>query len=386
MAEQYEPPQITQSESADSWSNGELKNAFDPLVTKNTNDAANNYVQMVNTWQEGVETFLRSINRSIAESWEGASADAAKTAIENYCTAAQNLTQPLQDLATGMAECAAHVDKTKSSIPDAVVVDWTSYFNPIDRHILTTRQSQRQSEAREAFTNHYVNPFGEIDKKIPVLPTPSGLDISKNIPGSGITPNSGSTPGYTGTSGVGLGGGHGNDSGSRSSADSGSSSDSTAGTSGNGYSGTGYSSAYSSNSVKPSAYDSAANSMSTTPSSYTPGTSGTGSGADSSGGIGGTTQSGGGAGRSVPGTSSTTAAKNAAAAAAARNSTGTTSLGNMGGLGSKGKGDEDGEHQRPDYLVNMENTHELLGDEPRTLPGGVIGGDYAVNYDEPRRG
>ncbi|MBB5911554.1 hypothetical protein BJY24_000421 [Nocardia transvalensis] len=49
----------------------------------------------------------------------------------------------------------------------------------------------------------------------------------------------------------------------------------------------------------------------------------------------------------------------------------------MGGArGGKSEDDEKG-HDLPEWLRNMENAEELLGPAPRTIPGGVIGGDYS---------
>jgi hypothetical protein len=48
----------------------------------------------------------------------------------------------------------------------------------------------------------------------------------------------------------------------------------------------------------------------------------------------------------------------------------------MGGGGAgKGKSDEENTHKIPDYLINAANTEELIGEVPRTVPGGVIGAD-----------
>ncbi len=395
MADQYEPPSITDAENPQSWANGELKNAFNPLVTTSTDDASRKYAQMATDWQEGVETFLRSINRSIAEAWEGASAEAAKTAISNYANNAQQLTKPLQELADGMAQCAASVNRTRNSIPDAVIITGSSWLNPWHRHTLEQHQSEHAQEARDAFQNHYVTPFGDIDSKIPVLPAVNDpahpLDISKPTPGTSLSGNDG---GFNGGGGGGTGGGGGVDggSGSGSGAADGSGSgaqgsgdqsqSSNYGSSGNGYSGVNSGLSSSGDAVKPSSFDPTA----TTPSDFAGGGPGGGGlGGGGLGGLGGGLGAGGsgGAGHSVPGTGTPLAAQNAAAAARMGAGSGAAGMTGMGGMGSKGgKGEEDGQHERPDWLVNMENTRELLGDDPRTIPGGVIGGDYQ-DFDLP---
>ncbi|MFD4431528.1 hypothetical protein [Nocardia sp. NPDC058497] len=49
----------------------------------------------------------------------------------------------------------------------------------------------------------------------------------------------------------------------------------------------------------------------------------------------------------------------------------------MGGMpmgGARGgQQDEEGSRTTPDYLINQANTDELIGDQPPTVAGGVIG-------------
>uniref|UniRef100_UPI001C2215C7 hypothetical protein n=1 Tax=Nocardia alni TaxID=2815723 RepID=UPI001C2215C7 len=277
MVDQYEPPSITDPENPQSWANGELKNAFDPLKTTNTNQASNDYMTMVNVWNEGVETFLRSIHRSISEAWEGTSADAAKTAISNYANQAQQLTDPLKQLADAMGECASSVNTTRGSIPDAVIVTGSAWLNPIHRHTLIQRRGEHEQEAREVFQNHYVTRLGQIDSKVPVLPSVNDpahpLDISKPTPGTSLSGNDGGTNGGGGgTSGGGGGVDGGSGSGSGAGGDSGSGAQGSAdqsqssnyGSSGSGYSGVNSGLSSSSDAVKPSSFDPTA----TTPSDF----------------------------------------------------------------------------------------------------------------------
>ncbi|MFD3461706.1 hypothetical protein ACFWVM_18490 [Nocardia fluminea] len=50
-------------------------------------------------------------------------------------------------------------------------------------------------------------------------------------------------------------------------------------------------------------------------------------------------------------------------------------MGGMGGGRGGGKSEEDESHEIPEWLKNMENTEELLGEMPRVIQGGVIGGN-----------
>ncbi|MEG8177103.1 hypothetical protein GZH49_00975 [Nocardia terpenica] len=191
----YEGAQIPNGgERAQTWLDGQLKGAFDSLNVDNARSVRDQYVSVINLWQQGVGTFARSIHRSISEAWEGVSAEAAKTAITNYANAAQDLTTPLQQLANNVNDCAEAVVKTKAAIPDTVHIDATSWLNPFHRHTLEQRQGEHRQQAWEAFTRLYVDPLAGIDAKIPILPTAS----NPTRPGN-------TTPGLDGT-GSGSGG------------------------------------------------------------------------------------------------------------------------------------------------------------------------------------
>ncbi|SDG18056.1 Uncharacterized conserved protein YukE [Lentzea fradiae] len=63
----------------------------------------------------------------------------------------------------------------------------------------------------------------------------------------------------------------------------------------------------------------------------------------------------------------------AGAAAGAAGRGGVGGMGGMGGHGQKGQGEDDLEHKSADYLVNEENTNEIIGDMPLVAPP-TIGG------------
>ncbi len=65
------------------------------------------------------------------------------------------------------------------------------------------------------------------------------------------------------------------------------------------------------------------------------------------------------------------AARGGAAGAAGR--AGAAGMGGMGAPGQKGQGEDDLEHKSADYLVNEENTNEIIGDMPMVAPP-TIGG------------
>ncbi|MGC4992923.1 hypothetical protein [Nocardia salmonicida] len=63
-----------------------------------------------------------------------------------------------------------------------------------------------------------------------------------------------------------------------------------------------------------------------------------------------------------------------ATAATGGSGTGRAGAPGMGGGRGGGKSEDDESHRIPDWLKNMENTEELLGEMSRVIQGGVIGG------------
>lgn len=100
------------------------------------------------------------------------------------------------------------------------------------------------------------------------------------------------------------------------------------------------------------------------------GTPGSGAGGGLSSGARGLT--GGAVGGGATGTGAPGAGAGVGGAAAGR--AGAPGMG-MGGMapGARGKGDDDGEHKTPSYLINIDNGNELIGDMPKVAPP-VIGG------------
>ncbi|WP_405161837.1 hypothetical protein OG203_36840 [Nocardia sp. NBC_01499] len=387
----YEPPRIPGGgEHAASWGHAEIKDAFEPLDTTNAIDQAEKYWQMHQLWEQGVSTFARSIQTSISQAWSGPAAKDSKDSIQAYATDAHTLTPALAELHSRVRDAATAIVNTKKAIPDTVETSIRSrVFHP-SRWNIQNVQNEEAEKARVAMYEHYVQPFGQIDGKIPVLPTPTSPTKAVDItpPPGGYT-NDGSNnggqpngPKSTDTNqnsknptvpGDKDGDGKPDDSTTK---DDQSKSDQT----------TPSSTTPSSTQTNPASTTPTTNPNSptstdptkTVPSSTTP----TGTGLPHSPGSPGSPGSPNSRtpqpGRSIPGTPTTpgtTSNPAAAAAAAARGATGTPGMGGMGSGARGGKSEDDAEHKIPDYLITQENTDELLGELPKTIPGGVIGGD-----------
>ncbi|WP_067887128.1 WXG100 family type VII secretion target [Nocardia vaccinii] len=383
MAVTNEPAQIPGGgENPDSFSHWEIYNKFNPLNTSNGHTAAQHYNDIASKWSAAADFFASRIRQSSSAAWQGNAAEASRTAISNYAQRAEDLTEALKAMSAQVTAAVDGVNNTKNGV--AVPIQHVSIWNVKDGDFLWHHGSrskqkidQARDDAREAMKNNYVKNFVDADKKIPVIPKPNEISnpLYSYTPtsSSAYTPNSGTGPSQPGPSQSGTSGDSGNQSGTSSSQ---SDSMSTAGYSSSSMpSMSGYSSSMA---TTPAGYYSGTSPISTTPSNYSG--VGSGSGGDSAlNGLGSAT--GGGLGKSVSGTGSNAATAAAKAAKAAGTTSNMAGMGGIGGAAGKGKGEDDKEHSLPDWLRNMENAEELLGPTPKSIPGGVIGGDFDRDPD-----
>ncbi|MET8871077.1 hypothetical protein [Nocardia sp. NPDC004604] len=359
------------------WERGEIEDAFKPLDPKPSHDAAMTYSNVATQWDQGLETFARSVQGSIAEAWEGSAADKAKDAINRYVTDAHQLTPLITQMSNDMQSAAEGVRAVANGIPEANHHSWTANVWPPRAHEEETTKNEATAGARNAMLTNYVNKFAEFDGRVPVLPT--ALDPTDPLDISGPTKSGGNEPGSSGpggTGGPGTTGGPSTPGGEGpEKTDGGKTTEEPSSTDTNPTDTTTSSTNPSSTTsttpttTTPTIPTTTTPSTATTPSS-TPITTG------SPGSPGSSTSTSPSPGRTVSGTPNTTATNPAAAAATTSTSTTGRSGMGMGGMGAgagRGKSDEDSTHQIPDYLINAANTEELLGEIARTVEGGVIG-------------
>ncbi|MFC4125767.1 WXG100 family type VII secretion target [Nocardia rhizosphaerae] len=380
----FEDPQITAKESPKEFSHEQINNAFNPLQpTDNAVAAAGQYSQIAQKWRQGVTDFAARMNRASAAAWDGVAAETTRTAITNYTQRAAELTPELEALATRVGETAQAITTTKENLPEVVEpFSWgspTTWFGLKD-----DERDDAEEKAREVMGNHYVTPFGTADGGVPKLPTP----ISPTNPLHPTIDDDGSGGGNTDDS-TGGGTDDGDDPATtdpattetptdeqESTTEDTTTDDESESTDEDDTAGDDDTTASSTTPTDTSTNP--AGTSPTTPSTLTPGgTTGSPGGGGSSGAPGSGSPSAPTPGGTVAGSpGSGTPGSNAAAAGAARGGTGRMGMpGMMGAPGARGKGEGDDEHKLPDYLVNAENTEELLGEQPRTIAGGVIGGD-----------
>ncbi|NEW50977.1 hypothetical protein GV792_13005 [Nocardia cyriacigeorgica] len=435
---QNELPRIKDSENPDNLAHAQINGAFTPLNTTEGFSAANKFTEIENKWTDGVRVFAARIQRSSAAAWEGAAAESARTALSNYTTRAQDLSPIMQALASRVYGAVDSINSTKRELPEVIEKGktWTPTLMPNTSAIARTARDDAESTAREVMGTHYVDPFVKADSEIPVLPKPD--DPTQPLIPPVKPPTKGRDwEGGGGDSGGENGGGNDTGGGDQGGTESGGETEeptevpeepgteptgeeqepgtTTASTATNDpftapsgiTSRTTDSSPYSTSpaGINTAGYSPAGTSGGGAGGSAGgggrggPGVGGGGSGGSGSGGSSGGSGAGAGgekpgAGRSIPGGPGAVPGQaGVAGAAAARTAAAATGRGMMGmpmgGMGAgagRGGSSTEEEHKTPDYLINAENTDELLGEVPKTVPGGVIGGDIATPPAAPRDG
>ncbi|MFI1465185.1 WXG100 family type VII secretion target [Nocardia carnea] len=380
MAE-YESPRIPGGgERPRSMIHADIYAAFQATMPAEAQKLADSYRQLSWDWVAGLEVFSTSIKRSVAAAWEGEAADAFVDSIHRYVDQAAFLETELLDLANRVSESASSVETTKHELPEpleekhALHPDSWPYFGTNRDPMI----EQRQEEAQAIMENNYVTPFVRtVDPKVPVLSAPvnptSPLDIGEPTTGKPVGP--GGQPNSNTDNGTGDPNGPGatdtEEPGTEEPAPEDTGTED----------GTEQESPWSPEQTQAPTGTEPADTGTpapTTPASTTPaGVPGPGGPGSPAGAPGPGTPDSPGPGRTVPGTPGGAAPAPAAATAPSTTAAGAP-RGGMGGMpmGAAGRGgqqEQDDQRQTPDYLVNMENTEELLGELPRTLPGGLIG-------------
>jgi uncharacterized protein YukE len=380
----YENPIIPKGgEHPDGWDHPKISGAFSPLDVNDANGQAGKYLLMKLMWEQGFETFLRSTQASLAQAWSGPAAEQSKQAIQDYIDKyARPVAPALEALANGIKAAADAIVETKTRVGEPLVADgaflsadgFKGFFNTL----ISDDEIQRRTEvARLVMKTQYVDRFGELDTQIPVIPVPVGPTSTTDIPApppGGYNPDTGNpgatTPGSpTGTTGETLAGETPGTPESETLGETPGDETTQPTTTDPGDTAT-----------DPASTETPTGTTPTVPAGTTP------AGVTTSPGSPGGTPSGTPGspgtpeaqtpGRTVQGAPNAAAGVPAGASAAAANAAANRGMTGMpmGGAGA-GRGGQEDESKRstPDYLINQENTDELLGDIPPTIAGGVIG-------------
>lgn len=376
MAIINEDPQINTNskERPKSLTHAQINGAFNPLTPAEAASAVDKYGQIASRWTDGVTVFAARIQRSSAAAWEGTAADSARAAINTYTQRANELTPSLNALAVRVENAVTAITRTKTNLPDQVGDrGFIPDSMPMPGGSQNSKRDDAEEDAQEVMSTDYLDPFVTADGQIPKLPeavsptnplyvppkpgddnepgsgNPSSGDPGSDDPGSG-DPSTGETPeGTTEEEPTTEEQPTAEDTTDDDSTDDNSPEDT---------------------STNPAGTTPEVPNTTTTPSGTTPGTPG----APTTTGSPGTTQDPPSPGRSVAAAPGQAAVGTTTSAQSATNAAGRNGMPGMmppGAGGKKGEGDE--EHSAPDYLITAENTAELLGELPKTVPGGVIG-------------
>jgi len=375
-------------ENFDTMSHDRIIQYRDHVVPNDMTESATRWKTLADDTHTKAALFQGVIEGLINDGWAGASAESAKASVRKYVDDVDSLKNAAAIVAAKIGDAAATLTQVKAQIPDKPKNRSTSFLGIVTDVVGGAvvpglgaissggqlmadhgRTNNAQNEARDVMNNVYKKYLPDADTNVPKMP--------------GVTPADNTKPGASGPTGPSSSYGPSSSNSTSSSSYGPSSSNSPTGASGPTYpsSSTGASTSPSSLNL-PDAKTGASSSLSglssglsganTSTAGYSPSGFGT-AGTTGTGGLDSST--GGGKGSSVPGTGGNTTTTGTNATAAAGKSTSGMPGGMMGGGGQKGKGEEDGEHKTPDWLKGIQE--ELIGPEPKLLPGGVIGGDYA---------
>lgn len=383
----FDAPAIKVKDPFETMSHQAIYSALEGVREGEINAKADGWRNLSSAARTAVDEFKRGVEQDITEHWNGKSGKSAIDATREFSTSFSKLAATFQMVGHGLDLTQGHLAQAKSSVgkPDSYTLG-DKFLDALPlQNVLkgpTHRAQEAESEARYVMTQYYRPGVEDVDKITPILPEPTS-SVDKNNPGApNVNPGS-DQPGSPNSH---------NPTGSPNSTDQNSTDDSKKQDSTVDPSTQPASTDPSDSTDKKSTNTTPASttpanttttddptksktpSTPTTPStpSHTPTTTFPGSPSRTPGTPGSTPAPG----KSIPGKPTT--APSAPAAAAARATSGkpgTSGAPGMGGAGAgRGKGDEDGEHKTPDYLI-YDRGSELLGTQPPALPpGGVIGG------------
>lgn len=375
----YEQARIVAQDAKDnvgSRSQDDIVAAFEAMVPTEASSASDDYASIASGWEEAITTFAARIRRSSQSAWEGPAAESSRQAINDYAIDAEDATLGFQRMANRVDDGATAVIATKGGMPPRVH-DPQSAWNPGDWFDGEDPEGDAEAAIRAHFESVYLSPVLTADAQIPVLPQPKD-PVAVQAADTGH-PGGPGDPGGPGSSDPGT-------------TQPGDTTDPEAPGEQNPEEQPGEQQPVSEDTASetPTSTETASSTPETTvpqttgspavtPSSTTtgtpPGTPGSPGSPAGTPGVPGAPMPG----RTVQGTPGAPAGMPVAAAAGSTSGSpgmrGGMPMMGAPGAGRGGGGDDQRDRQTPEYLINEENTNELLGEEPPTIAGGVLGAD-----------
>ncbi|MFD4456999.1 hypothetical protein [Nocardia sp. NPDC058480] len=382
MAGTENPKIPPRTERPQELSHAKIIDSFDPVGVDPSFGAVAVFWQAKTDWEVGLATFRQRMHAAIAEAWEGNAAEASKNAISSYTTKAEELTPTFETVARLISSSALSSSDTKSSLParkeDPDIWDINDRW--INNDEFEDGRNDDEEDARAIMKAKYVEAFGVVDAGLPVLDHPTSLVTDSFVPGGdgddGNGDGGGDDGGGSDDEDEDNGTGDDPDTGDENTGDDDNTGDDTEDDT------TGDDTAEDDTEDDTTSDDDTAaastESPATTPGTTTPNAPGS-SGSPSSPSGGSPSAGVPGAavptpGRAIPGIPAAAVTGTAAAASAAggagRGTTGAPGM--MGaGAGRGGGKDDENTHETPDYLINEENTRELIGEIAKATPQAI---------------
>ncbi|MCX5043403.1 PPE family protein [Aldersonia sp. NBC_00410] len=403
----YDAPVQMVMENFDGMSHPAIKAAIDSTQPATMIQDAEAWTKTADTLKVSVAEFNGRIASVISGGWEGTAATRAQAAVTQYSTATCQLESAARLIANKINEGQTGINQAKLRMPEpesgsvlGALRSSVFSLNPVGGVMEQFHKSEEgRQEAAQIMKTEYAPVVMQASSQIPVLPPPfdptsagtpgnspttqsgyggGGTTASWNTPGTG-----GATTGF-GNNGIGTGSPTGTDaSQTNPSAVSPASFDPSAGQTNPANTSTGADGSGATSTANPVATSSDAATRAASAGGGTgagaSGILGPGLGSARAGGAGAAAGgSAGGAGLATPGAlgagvAGAGAGGNAASGVAAAGRPGAPGMGGMAPHGSRGRGETDTEHKTPDYLVNVDNANDLIGEMPKVAPP-VIGG------------
>lgn len=388
---EYDPPHIPAPDNYDSMTLTQMVDAVNAMRPSVAQQAAEAWTGIGMNLTGAVSVFNEEFARTVQDGWQGAAAQSAVAAVQNYtrrsedlATAAAMVGLKLSELHTGLHQTEALMpyvterpDVTGKTLPAEGVMKAGDYA-----------EEEATQEARRVLRTVYGQVAQQTDHGVPVLPE---APVIVNGPGSEVPPTG--TPGTPTSTDSSVPAGTGTPaSEGEPTAESPAAPTTDTGTPAEDQPDTETQTEAAGTDPTAQSTTPASATPSTTPASTTPSPTSTVPGTPSTPGTpptpgtpsrpgtpSGTPVTTPAPGRSIAGTPPTTTAAPATSTATATNTRSTTGTPGMMGAGAgANRRDDENSTGTKDYLVNQRNGEELTGLDalPRTVPP-VIGGDHA---------
>ncbi|MEV0294903.1 hypothetical protein [Nocardia sp. NPDC050710] len=197
---EYDPPGITNPENVDALTHQQINDAFSAIDPAATMEMFEQWINALSLWRGSTERLVQAVRAAVDGNWTGQAADTATTAVVDYCTRADQLTDLFKETSTVAGATANAAVIAKSFLQPVVQVTADQNADPVEYDRQTREAETAQAEARRVMQERYIVPFQDQDSKIPTFPpavSPVDNGTQEDIPLAGSPSATPSTPGST---------------------------------------------------------------------------------------------------------------------------------------------------------------------------------------------